>query len=198
MQIALDQPAANPNAVAEVATRLTFEDFWRSEHVSVARALAFTLGDVQLAAEATDEAMARAFQHWARVGTLDSPAGWTYRVGLNWSRSVLRRIHRRPPSWLAQPNTHHDAPIVDPSIAAAIQLLPAGQRAVIACRLLLNYSEQQTATLCASVRAPSRADCRVPSANSLPLSPISIPRSSNHEPPRQERGCGVRHRSPRR
>lgn len=147
MEIALERPAAKANAVAEVATRLTFEDFWRAEHVSVARALAFTLGDVQLAAEATDEAMARAFQHWARVSILDSPAGWTYRVGLNWSRSVLRRVRRRPPSWLAQQHTHHDAPTIEPKIVAAVQQLPAGQRSVIACRLLLNYSEQQTATL---------------------------------------------------
>ena len=147
VEIALERSAARTNAVTEVSTRLTFEDFWRSEHVSVARALAFTLSDVQLAAEATDEAMARAFQHWARVGTLESPAGWTYRVGLNWSRSVLRRVRRRPPAWLAQQNTHHDAPIIEPSIVAAVQQLPAGQRAVIACRLLLNYSEQQTATL---------------------------------------------------
>lgn len=147
MEIALERPAARPDVVTEVSTRLTFEDFWRAEHVSVARALAFTLGDVQLAAEATDEAMARAFQHWARVGTLESPAGWTYRVGLNWSRSVLRRVRRRPPAWLAQQSTHHDAPTIEPSIVAAVQQLPAGQRSVVACRLLLNYSEQQTATL---------------------------------------------------
>jgi len=146
METAL-QPAPNTTAVNVLTTRLTFEDFWLSEHVSVARALAFTLGDVQLAAEATDEAMARAFQHWARVSTLESPAGWTYRVGLNWSRSVLRRVRRKPPAWLAQQNTHHDAPIIDPSVAAAVKQLPAGQSEVVACRLLLNYSEQQTATL---------------------------------------------------
>ncbi len=146
MEIAL-QPAPSTTAVSELTTRLEFEDFWRSEHAAVARALAFTLGDVQLAAEATDEAMSRAFQHWARVGTLESPAGWTYHVGFNWSRSVLRRVRRKPPAWVAQQNTHHDAPIIDPSIAAAVKQLPPGQRAVVACRLLLNYSEQQTATL---------------------------------------------------
>jgi RNA polymerase sigma-70 factor (ECF subfamily) len=49
--------------------------------------------------------------------------------------------------WLAQPATHHDAPTLDPSIAAALQQLSAAQRAVVVCRLLLNLSEQQTATL---------------------------------------------------
>ena len=143
---------ATPNATDigsadELATRLTFEDFWRTERASLARALALTLGDVQLAAEATDEAMARAFQHWSRVSTLDSPTGWAYRVGLNWSRSVLRRRWRRPPQWLAQPNTQHDPAPLDPSVTAALRQLPAGQRAVVVCRLLLNHSEQQTATL---------------------------------------------------
>jgi len=147
MEIALLQAATSTNAGAEVATQETFEDFWRSEHLAVARALAFTLGDVQLAAEATDEAMARAFQRWTRVGTLKSPAGWTYRVGLNWSRSILRRRHRRAPLWLAQPKTHHDNPVLDPSIVAAMQQLPATQRVVVVTRILLNQSEQQTATL---------------------------------------------------
>lgn len=147
MEIALRQTATSTTAGVDVATRLTFEEFWRAERSAVSRALALTLGDVQLAAEATDEAMARAFQHWPRVATLDSPAGWTYRVGLNWSRSVLRRVHRRPPVWLAQPNTHQDAPALDPSIDAAMRALPVGQRAVVVCRLLLNHSEQQTAAL---------------------------------------------------
>lgn len=150
MEIVIRHAATNAvdsTAGIDVATRLTFEDFWRTERTSLARALALTLGDVQLAAEATDEAMARAFQHWARVSTLDSPTGWAYRVGLNWSRSVLRRVRRRPPQWLAQPNTQHDAAPLDPSVTAALQQLPAGQRAVVVCRLLLNHSEQQTATL---------------------------------------------------
>ena len=143
---------AETNAVdvtrgVELATRWTFEEFWRTERAPLARALALTLGDVQLAGEATDEAMARAFQHWSRVSTLDSPTGWAYRVGLNWSRSVLRRLRRQPPQWLAQPNTQHDAAPLDPSVTAALRQLPSGQRAVVVCRLLLNQSEQQTASL---------------------------------------------------
>lgn len=150
MEIVTRPAAANSvdtASAAEVATRLTFEDFWRAQRTPLARALALTLGDIQLAAEATDEAMARAFQHWSRVSTLDSPMGWTYRVGLNWSRSVLRRLHRRPPQWLAQPNTQHDVAPLDPSVVTALQRLSSAQRSVVVCRLLLNLSEQQTAAL---------------------------------------------------
>lgn len=150
MEIATRRSAHGALDVAagiDLTTRLTFEDFWRQERSSVARALALTLGDVQLAAEATDEAMARAYQRWSRVGTLDSPTGWTYRVGLNWSRSVLRRTRRQTPAWLAQPNTQHDSAPLDPSVATALRQLSSAQRSVVVCRLLLNLSEQQTATL---------------------------------------------------
>lgn len=150
MEIAIRQTTSavdTSDSSAGVATRVTFEDFWRADRASLARALVLTLGDVHLAAEATDEAMARAFQHWPRVSTLDSPMGWTYRVGLNWSRSVLRRVRRRPPLWLVQPNTQHDTVPIDPSITAALRQLPAGQRSVVVCRLLLNQSELQTAHL---------------------------------------------------
>ena len=150
MEIVIRHAETNDTDVAgniEMATRWTFEEFWRTERTSLARALALTLGDAQLAGEATDEAMARAFQHWSRVSTLDSPTGWAYRVGLNWSRSILRRMRRQPPHWLAQPNTQHDAAPLDPSVTAALRELPPGQRAVVVCRLLLNQSEQQTAAL---------------------------------------------------
>lgn len=145
MEIALQSSAANAEHVATEVTTAPFEEFWRRDRVAVGRALAVTLGDVQLAAEATDEAMARAFQHWGRVSTLDSPAGWAYRVGLNWSRSVLRRLHRTPPVWMAGGGEHHDEYGLDPAVTAAVAELPATQRAVVVCRLLLGLSEAQTA-----------------------------------------------------
>jgi RNA polymerase sigma-70 factor (ECF subfamily) len=48
-------------------------------------------GDRDLAADATDEAFARALAHWSRVGEMVAPEGWTYRVAVN----VLRRTARR-------------------------------------------------------------------------------------------------------
>ena len=145
----VDDVIAREGAAAHVRVRTSgesFEAFWQRERASVGRALAVTIGDIQLAAEATDEAMARAYQHWAKVSALDSPAGWVYRVGLNWSRSVLRRLRRTPPAWLAQAATHHDQYGPDPSVAAAMSALPSAQREVVVCRLLLGLSEAQTAT----------------------------------------------------
>ena len=76
---------------------MPFEEFYREQRAPIGRALALTLRDPQLASEAVDEAMARAYQRWSRVQSLDNPGGWVYRVGLNWSRSILRRALRPAP-----------------------------------------------------------------------------------------------------
>lgn len=126
---------------------VSFEDFYRTNRTPIGRALAMTLRDTELAAEAVDEAMARAFQRWSHVSTLDNPGGWVYRVGLNWSVSVLRRLKRRQPVWMAEPG-HAPAPSVqDPAIDRALAELSVDHRAVVVCRLLLGLPENETAEL---------------------------------------------------
>jgi RNA polymerase sigma factor (sigma-70 family) len=137
-----------PLALSHVDSTLrfaTFEDFYATNRTSVGRALALTLRDDDLAREAVDEAMARAFQRWSHVSQLDNPGGWVYRVGLNWSRSVVRRWKRTPPIWIAQPAEAHAAAPADPSVDRALDSLSVDQRAVVVCRLLLGLSEQATA-----------------------------------------------------
>ena len=53
-----------------------FEAFYRANIDRVYRALAVTLRQDELAREAADEAMARAYAKWATVGHFDNPAGW--------------------------------------------------------------------------------------------------------------------------
>lgn len=40
--------------------------------------------------------MARALERWEQVRSYECPAGWVYRVGLNWATSWLRKLARRP------------------------------------------------------------------------------------------------------
>jgi RNA polymerase sigma-70 factor (ECF subfamily) len=123
---------------------LAFVEFYEAARDRVGRALAVTLGDAHLAAEAVDEAMARAFQRWDRVGGFDNPGGWVYRVGLNWATSIVRRRLRAP-----QPHAERGptdvGPIPEPDVAAALAELPARQRAVVVCRFYLGLSEAETA-----------------------------------------------------
>lgn len=121
-----------------------FVAFYRASRDRVARALALTLADGALGAEAADEAMARAFQRWARVGAYDDPAGWVYRVGLNWASSVLRR-RRRAPSPPADRDQTDVGPVGEPAVRAALAELDVRHRAVLVCRFYLGLSEQETA-----------------------------------------------------
>jgi DNA-directed RNA polymerase specialized sigma24 family protein len=131
----------------DVVVRPSFEEFYRAERAPIARALAVTLHDTQLAGEAADEAMARAYQRWTHVQALDNPAAWVYRVGLNWSLSRLRRLTRPAPRWVSGSGVAPPTPIQDPAVDRALGELSVDQRAVVVCRLLLGYSEAQTADL---------------------------------------------------
>jgi DNA-directed RNA polymerase specialized sigma24 family protein len=120
-----------------------FSAFYRDAWPGVARALSVALGDRDLAVEATDEAMARAYPRWRKLSCYDNPGAWVYRVGLNWALSYRRRLARRPP-----PEGRSDAelpPVVDPAVHAALMDLPVGQRSVVVCRLLLDWSVDDTA-----------------------------------------------------
>ena len=129
----------------ELVVTTDFDDFYRSRRDRVARALALTLGDAHLAAEAADEAMTRAYQRWNRVGTYDDPGAWVYRVGLNWATSALRRRNRAPkPLFEAGPSDIGH--ISEPTVMQALATLPVQQRAVVICRFYLGMNEAETAT----------------------------------------------------
>lgn len=142
------QPAALAPVTVEhdgdpPAAPADFDSFYRSAYPRLAAALAVTLSDADLGREAADEAMARAYERWDRVAGYDNPGGWTYRVGLNWARSVHRRLRRALPV-PARPE-RVELHIPDPDVHAAIADLAVDQRAVVVCRLLLDWSVDDTA-----------------------------------------------------
>lgn len=156
--IATEHAAGDPGAASsrtEAARERTdgddgidpFAEFYRGHLGKVHRALALTLGNDDLAREAADEAMTRAYAHWRKVRDLDNPAGWVYRVGLNWATSWWRKTR-----W--ERNRLHDGlprPVeaADPTALAArvaVERLPLKQRSVVVCRVLLDFSTVETAT----------------------------------------------------
>lgn len=126
-----------------VHTSLEFESFYAGQRESIARALALTLHDRDLATDATDEAMARAFARWRTVHRLQSPGGWVYRVGLNWARSVLRR--RGGPRRRQHEIPQHALEVRDHDLHRALMRLDIDRRAVVVCRYFLGMSEEQIA-----------------------------------------------------
>ena len=136
-------PPVSHGATPAVDAPGSFEEFYRARGATLRQALCLALGDASLGTEAADEAMARACERWSEVGRYDNPAGWTYRVGLNWAVSIQRRRRfrdRRPvpeQGWLPVPG--------DPDLAAALARLTPDHRAVIVCRYFLDWSVEQTA-----------------------------------------------------
>ncbi len=135
-------PEFDPTEV-HLRSSLTFDEFYARSYDSIARALSLTLGDPNWGAEATDEAMTRAYSRWKDVSTYDNPEGWTYRVGLNWAYSWQRKLARKLP-WTPETST---LPVTnDPELDAALQTLDPKYRSVVVCRYFLDWSTEQTAT----------------------------------------------------
>jgi RNA polymerase sigma-70 factor (ECF subfamily) len=120
-----------------------FEDFYRAARDDVARALVLTLGNRELGVEAADEAMTRAYRRWDRIASYDSPAGWVYRVGLNWARSVLRKRRREVGGVYG--TVAVDDPVGDVDVERALAALEVPFRAVVVLRLYLDWSVEATA-----------------------------------------------------
>jgi RNA polymerase sigma-70 factor (ECF subfamily) len=69
----------------------SFEELYRREYpalMGMARALTDSFEASQ---DAVQDTMVKAFIHWNRVGRLDRPGGWCYRILMNVCRSRLRR-----------------------------------------------------------------------------------------------------------
>jgi RNA polymerase sigma-70 factor (ECF subfamily) len=124
----------------------SFEAFYRAQADRVYRALAITLGDPQVAREAADEGMARAFARWSDVRSLQNPGGWVYRVGLNWATSFWRKRRREQPLPIGHEIPADDDPQATLALAA-VRELPLAPRAVVVCRVLLGLSTVETAEL---------------------------------------------------
>ncbi len=139
-------PAATMQLVVEPVRRIAFHDFYVSSRDRIGRALAVTLRDADLAADVVDEAMARAYQRWDKVSTMDNPSGWVYRVGLNVARSRIRRLARRLPEPRSEPERLAGEPtLFEPAVMRALAGLSVDHRAVVVGRLLLGWSEAETA-----------------------------------------------------
>jgi RNA polymerase sigma factor (sigma-70 family) len=141
---------ADPVAVAVGDAACSFEAFYASALDRVFRALALTVGDVDLARESADEAMVRAYERWSTVGRMDNPGGWAYRVGLNWATSRWRR-RRREVLVADTPDAHDDGTDAHGHALDALGTLELDQRAVVVCRAVLSMSTAETA---AALRLP--------------------------------------------
>lgn len=136
--------ALTPASVAIVTTDRGFEAFYRAEAAGLHRALTVALGDADLARDATDEGFVRAYQHWRKISRYDNPAGWVYRVGLNWARSRLRKTRREIITDDVSPTAVAELG-QDTDLLEAVGRLPLEFRSVVVLRYLMQWSTAEVA-----------------------------------------------------
>lgn len=122
----------------------SFESFYKRVWNQVYRAVAVGIGDADVASEAVDEAMARAYERWPKISAMENSEGWLYRTAMNWARSRLRRRKFRSNSQIPDV-PFHDREAPDPRLIEAIRRLPSLQKEVVVARYLLDMSEAQMA-----------------------------------------------------
>ncbi len=69
----------------------TFEEFYLAQAARLGKALYLLTGSREEADDLLQESMARTMVRWNRVGAMESPAGYVYRVALNLHRRKFRR-----------------------------------------------------------------------------------------------------------
>lgn len=75
-----------------VAEPPSFNQFVEDQYPVLVASLAFRCGDAEVASELAQDALARAYQSWARVSRLDRPGAWVQTVAFNLARSRFRRL----------------------------------------------------------------------------------------------------------
>ncbi len=133
--------------LADQTKRDSFTGFVGEVELRLRQALTAALGP-EVGREAAAEALAYAWEHWERVGVMENPVGYLYRVGQ--SRGGRMRRKRRP---VLPPVAMDRLPWVEPALPSAMARLSERQRAVV----LLLHSYQWTMSEVAEVLGVSKA-----------------------------------------
>ncbi len=133
-----------PHAVE--GQRADFHDFYVSTRDDVYRTVLLATRHPQRAEDAVHEAYTRALARWDDIAAHPNPQAWVARVALNqaisWWRFWRREV-AEPPAPLATT----DAEPLDETIIRLVWALPKRQRQVVALRILLDQSVEETGRL---------------------------------------------------
>lgn len=124
---------------------LGFDAFYATGWSEVYKAVAVVIRDRDLAREAVDEAMTRAYKSWAKVSAMENPKGWVYRVAVNWAKSRLRRRSTAASLPVPAPDSVAEPEVPDPGLVNAVRGLQPNQRDVIVARYVFDMSQDAVA-----------------------------------------------------
>lgn len=125
----------------------TFYDFVRIAETKLSFALAAAYGP-DVGSEATAEALAYAWENWKKVGAMDNPLGYLFRVGQSKAR---RYWSRRPPIAPLPPESADHA--VEPGLLAGLEQLSRNQRICVVLIDGFGWTQQEVAELLGVTRS---------------------------------------------
>ncbi len=127
---------------------LSFEGWYREVHPRVVTAVRLMTGESDLALEAADEALVRAFERWDRVSRMESPRAWTVRVAINVAHRRLRRRAVEQRLLLRhRVSTQFEPEPTDPDLWSAVAMLAERQRTAIVLRYVADLKEEEIASV---------------------------------------------------
>ncbi|HVE94117.1 MAG TPA: sigma-70 family RNA polymerase sigma factor [Acidimicrobiales bacterium] len=127
----------------------TVDEFCHREYERLFGTLRLYVGDLVLAEDLTQEALARAVKHWPRVRNMDAPGAWLHRVSINLANSAFRRrraLRRAEVRAGPAPDSYEDRD--SPTVVAvreAVRSLAPRQREVIVLRFFQDLPVRATA-----------------------------------------------------
>jgi RNA polymerase sigma-70 factor (ECF subfamily) len=141
------QDADDGDGEPEAGHTSSFDAFYVASAPSLIRQLHAMTGDLGEAQDCVQEAYARAWQRWSRLGTYDSPEAWVRTVAWRLAVSRFRRarvgrgVLRRegPPDEVPSPGPEHVA------LVAALRQIPQLQRRAIVLHHLAGLSVEEVA-----------------------------------------------------
>lgn len=139
-------PRGSGDGVSAASSKLAFSSFYRDTRDPVYRTLLLATRSPERAEDAVQEAYAKALAAWDDVAAHANPTAWVARVALNQATSWWRLRSRElpdPPDRAAPPDERR----IDDAIMRLVWALPRRQRQVVAIRILLDQTTEQTAHL---------------------------------------------------
>ncbi len=73
----------------------SFEEFFAVHHDAVLRSVTTSIGDRDIALDATQDAFIKAHARWSTLRSYDAPDAWVRRIAINVSRDRVRSDRRR-------------------------------------------------------------------------------------------------------
>jgi RNA polymerase sigma factor (sigma-70 family) len=141
-ELSMDRPAHG--LVATTVGHRSFERFYTEARDPVFRAVLLATRDRPRAEDAVQETFTRAYRDWERIRDHPNQRAWVVRVALNSHRSMWRRLWREaavpPPDVAAAPTEDR----FDEALIGRVWSVPRRQREVVALRILLDQSTEQT------------------------------------------------------